>query len=205
MKEHNKKTLIEALSTLPEHEPNDGLWDQIETNMQMPETERFPRQFLRQLPQYDPPASVWDAIVRETAAEGKVRFIGWKRVLAVAASLALLLVAYWQLNRTTNLAADAVAVSYSQEEVDPLLVNQNWDEDEDAFQEFLSLCEGKKFVCERPEFKQLQGELEELTQAKNDLKDALGAYGANPELVIQMKEIELERTDLLKKMMVMLI
>ena len=60
-------------------------------------------------------------------------------------------------------------------------------------------------LCEQPEFKQLHNELEELTSAKNELASALGDFGTDANLVTQIKEIELERNDIVKKMMVMLI
>lgn len=205
MKEHNKKTLIEALSTLPEHEPAEELWQRIESQTVPAEEDRMPRSMVRQLPEYEPPAQVWERISAKLDAGGKVRTLGWRYALAAAASLALLLLAYWQLNRKYVVEADAMTVTYSREMVDPLLLVKDWDEDEAAFSEFLNLCQSKKFICEQPEFRQLQSELEELTLAKNELKNALGDYGSDPNLVLQIKEIELERTDLLKKMMVMLI
>ena len=125
--------------------------------------------------------------------------------MAVAASLAVLLAVYWQMNRTHAVEMNVLAVNYREETVDPMLLVRDWDEDEDAFGEFLSLCEVKKTLCEQPEFKQLQGELEELTAAKEELNDAIGEFGTDAGLVLQIKEIELERTGILKKMMEMLI
>jgi hypothetical protein len=206
MKEHNKKTLIEALSTLPEHEPKDELWQAIEAQMDEPETDRFPHHLLKQLPDYEPPVQIWERIAGQLKPTGaSVRLIGWRPALAVAASLAVLLIAYWYLHQPTALEADAISVVYSEENVDQLLLKQDWDEDEEVFQDYLQLCEDKKYICGQSEFIQLQEELAELTLAKNELKDALGDYNTNPDLVLQIKEIELERTDLLKKLMVMLI
>lgn len=208
MEEQNKKTLIEALSSLPEHEPNEMLWEQIEEEMEGGLEALVPMQLLQSLPQYEPPTNAWNGIVTRLEAEkpqAKIVRLGRRKALAVAASLALLLVAYWHFSGPKELEANVVAVNFSEETVDPLLMQHDWDEDEDAFGEFLSLCEAKKLVCEQPEFKLLQGELEELTSAKQDLKAAIGEFNTDADLVMQIKEIELERNGVLKKMMAMLI
>ncbi len=208
MEEQNKKTLIEALSSLPEHEPNEMLWEQIEEQMEGGLEGVLPAQLLLSLPQYEPPASAWYGILKRLEADksgAKIVSIGWRKALAIAASLAVLLVAFWQLNKPRQVEMNLVAVNFSEETVDPLLLEHDWDEDEEAFGEFLSLCEAKKVVCEQPEFKLLQGELEELTAAKEELKTAIGEFSTDADLVLQIKEIELERNDVLKKMMAMLI
>ncbi len=128
----------------------------------------------------------------------------WKAVASVAASVALLLSAALLLNRPKP-AVDEGTISYSTESVDPLLMNNDWDEDESAFQDFLAICETKKAICSQPGFQQLRTDLEELTNAKLAIKTAIGGYGATPELVLRIKDIELERNDIVKKMMVMLI
>jgi len=46
----------------------------------------------------------------------------------------------------------------------------------------------------------LREELEELAGAKKALEQAIGKYGTGVELINQIKSIELERTDILEKM-----
>ncbi|MCC6723583.1 MAG: hypothetical protein IT258_03675 [Saprospiraceae bacterium] len=208
MEEQNKKTLIEALSSLPEHEPKEMLWDQIEEQMEGGLEAILPMQILQSLPQYEPPAQAWEGILQRLEAErpqAKIVQFGWRKALAVAASVVLAVGAYLHFSGPKQVDANVVALNFSEETVDPLLLQHDWDEDEDAFSEFLSLCEAKKMLCEQPEFKQLQGELEELTAAKEELKTAIGEFSTDADLVMQIKEIELERTDVLKKMMAMLI
>ena len=202
MEEHNKKTLIEALSSLPSYEPKAELWGRIE---QAAEDELlFPKDAIKALPEHEPPAHIWLQIAKTLDQKGRVVPLGWRRALAVAASLAFVVFSILMLNNQPT-GVEEFSISYSTEMPDPLLTNQDWDEDEDAFLQFLEICEAKKYICEQPAFRQLQTELEELTEAKLALKEAVGDYGADAELVTQIKEIELERTDLLKKMMVMLI
>lgn len=210
MKEYNKKTLIEALSTLPEYEPPDFVWDEIADKASVDAESPTLLRAISQLPDYEPPATVWDRILQEISPAQSAKITSLKRAwlapVAVAASLALLVAAYFQFfQRPVNEDAQVLAMHYSTETVDPLLLERDWDEDDDAFEAFKALCEAKEFICEQPEFVQLRSELEELTAAKEELSSVLGDYGSDPELVMQIKEIELERTDLLKKIMVMLI
>ena len=208
MKEHNKKTLIEALSSLREYDPPEELWEKIEAETEVGKDEIFPANLLQSLPVYDPPETVWAGIEKELHRKptGRLVRFGWRRAVAVAASMAFLVVAFWKMgNNTTTVPPDHVDLSFSTETVDPMLLARDWDEDEEVFREYLQFCEAKKFICEQPEFKLLQAELEELTTAKEDLVAAVGAFGTDPALIIQLKEIELERTGILKKMMVMLI
>lgn len=203
MKEINRSTLIEALSMLPEHDPPDHLWEVVETELDLlnvlPESEPV----AQVLPEFEPPSDLWNKITTELDGGGKMIPI-WKWSARVAAALVFILATWWLMN-IEQAPLDEGVLSYSIEVLEPSLEEADWDEDEDAFQQFMTLCQTGNFVCEQPAFRNLKSELEELTEAKNDLKDAMGAYGASPELVQQMKQIELERTDLLKKMMVMLI
>lgn len=207
MKEHNKKTLIEALSSLKEHEPPEDVWMNIERDMEPENTDSIPEELLKSLPEYNPPELVWKNIEKKLSEKktGRIIPIGWKQSLAIAASLAFLLVFYWQMNKKSAIEPENVSLTFSQEAVDPMLLNRDWNEDEEVFKEYLSICQEKTFICEQPEFKQLQEELEELTMAKEELAEAVGNYGTDPELILQIKEIELERTGILKKMIVMLI
>ena len=208
MEEINKKTLIESLSALPEHEPPDKVWAAIEAEMEAATDTPYTRQQLRELPEHEPPTGIWSAIEkrldRAGQESGKIVPLLGRISLAVAASLALLLAAYWLL-QDAGQAPDEFTISYSTEVADDQLLEHDWNEDEEAFEQFHQLCEAKKYICEHPEFQVLKTELDELTEAKESIQAAIGSYGTDPELVIQIKEIELERTDVLKKMMVMLI
>ncbi|MEY3050462.1 MAG: hypothetical protein RLY31_247 [Bacteroidota bacterium] len=50
----------------------------------------------------------------------------------------------------------------------------------------------------------MQSELAERSTARDELRQALGIYGHSADLILRIKEIELARTGILKKMMVML-
>lgn len=203
MREINRSTLIEALSTLPEYDPPAKVWQAVETDLDLLSVLPEQESMAELLPEYDPPANLWQNIQNELDKGSRVVPLN-KWLIRIAATIALLTAAWWALHQHQPAQEEAV-VSYSIEVMNPLLEKNDWDEDEDAFQKFMSLCQTGHFICQQPSFKNLESELKELTEAKNLLKEAIGTYGTSPELVLEMKEIELQRTDILKKMMAMLI
>ncbi len=209
MEEFNRKTLIEALSTLKEHDPPGSVWQGIDREMELGKSGFIPEETLMELPEYDPPSRIWQAIVKQLGpgSETKTLRVGWRKALAVAASLAILVVAYFAFSNSENAVAapEEFVVRYSVEELDDQLFAKDWQEDDAAFEQYQELCHAKKYVCDHPEFQVLQREFEELSQAVKELELAIGDYGTNADLIVQIKNIELERTDIFKKMMVMLI
>ena len=209
MEEFNKKTLIEALSSLKEHEPPNSIWENINLEMELGQEEIVSKLMIHGLPEYEPPTKVWDHI---SSKLGKVRTakviaFKWRKPLAIAASVALLLSAYFLINDNMPINPDEaqIALNYSIEEVDDMLLVKDWKDDEGDFELYQELCNIKKYVCEHPEFQVLQREFNELSDAVKELETAVGDFGTDAGLISQIKEIELERTDIFKKMMVMLI
>ena len=131
----------------------------------------------------------------------------WRKPLAIAASFALVFTALFLLqdNEVSQLNTETIAIQYTTEQVDDLVLVKDWKEDESDFERYQELCNIKKYICEHPEFQILQREFVELSDAVKELEYAIGEYGTDPGLISQIKEIELERTDIFKKMMVMLI
>ncbi len=205
MEEINKKTLIEALSSLRDHEPPEDIWEQIKMELEVGSEELFPRKVLRRLPQYNPPAKVWNGVLEVLENENKPKIVQmrWAKPLAIAASLALLFAAYFIFQEPPN--DEAIVLNYATEQIDDSLLEKDWKEDEEAFEVYHELCTAKKYICEHPEFQMLQQEFDELSEAINEIEMVLGDFGTNTDLISQIKDIELERTNIFKKMMVMLI
>lgn len=203
MKELNKHILSKAIDSLPEHEPNDAIWDYIQDDLVHEFGDARLREKLQTLPSYDPPEMVWNHINsnldgKPQSAARVISFSNWRRVSAIAASFAILMFSgWWILNTDTN-TNDGLA--YSTEEIDTELFKQDWDDDEGAFEELMQLCKIKLATCQEPDFQKLQAELDELNDAKIALKNALGKFGTDPNLIAQIKDLELERTDKMKKM-----
>ena len=209
MEEINKKTLIEALSSLKEYNPPEAVWENINMELELGAEEFISRKMLAELPEHDPPEMLWNQITDQLSGsnEAKLVSINWRRPLAIAASFTVLLIAYFLLQNQTpdQLESEEMVLKYSTETVDDRLLLNDWEQDDEAFEMYKELCDAKKYICEHPEFQTLQKEFEELTAAVEELEYAMGNYGSDASMIKQIKEIELERTGLFKKMMVMLI
>jgi hypothetical protein len=196
MKEQNQNNLKSALGKLPEYEPPDTVWQGIET--------RLP---LLELPTYDAPDFVWQQIeeqlnspqnrnrkteIRNTQRGGQ--FYRW----AIAASIVLVVsVGFWFL-KTQN--TEQINISISTEVVDNQLLKKDFDNEEHAFAMVETFCKTALPVCEQPEFKNLKNELDTLNTAREELKNALGEYAADPDLIAELTKIENERTSVLRQL-----
>lgn len=91
-------------------------------------------------------------------------------------------------------------VVFSQKVVDNQLMEVCREQENEAFELVQNLCREQMPVCEIPEFKTLKTELDELTIAQTELREALGQYADDPQLVSQMVQIERERAAILQKL-----
>ena len=80
--------------------------------------------------------------------------------------------------------------------------DQQWldEEGDDAFEMIAEMCLDRPPVCEEPEFKALQNELDFLTQSLDEIKDNMTPYDDNTQLIAELTEIELERNEVAKQM-----
>ncbi len=200
MQEKNKHILQEAIQKLPQYEPEALIWISIEAELEVLEKENGLQIAINELPVYNPSDSIWENIEEELANDDRKsgRLIWLKRISAVAAAVVFLIIGNFVFKQNTG--QEKVTISYSQETVDEVLIKQDWDEDDDAFEMVLAFCETDHIVCELPEFVVLKSELEDLNNAREELKEALDHYGVDAELVAQLTRIELDRSDILKKM-----
>ena len=193
MKELNKKTLRDALDRLPAHRPPPGDWDALDRRL----SAATPlRDAIERLPVYDPPERVWTGI--EKSLRPPTRRLGWRQWGSVAAAILLLATAtLWWLDRAPTGGESTISseLRYTVETVDNRLLAQvPTDEDEAYFEQLLQLCTVQPIECKRPAVQSLQQELAELSEARDALQTAIGAYGADTDLLAQLKEIELDRT-----------
>lgn len=216
MKELNYKNLREALDALPEYAPPAAVWEALDETLEL---ESVLVKNIDRLPEYAPPSEIWTQIEAtlpqapvansrkpfDTVAGSNIT--GLRRLLApavwrYAAALALLLAAWWFFGPNTQTETPTIVTT--QESVDEQLLSANAESEDEAFQLVQDLCRVQTPVCEQPEFKTLKTELEELTEAKTELRAALGSYGNDPELHAQLARIERERSELLRQMMSMI-
>lgn len=199
MKELNRHNLTNALERLPEHTPPSMLWEQLEEKI---DTENLLQKTIARLPEYAAPEAIWENIEARLEpaklANPKIVRITWR--YAAAAAFVLLLAAVWFV-RTGTSGAFNTRVSVHEEILDEHLLEVSREPEDDAFALIDQLCAERLPVCEQPEFKSLRDELNELTTAKTELREALGNYGDDPELHAQLIRIERERSDVLRQMM----
>jgi hypothetical protein len=200
MQEKNKHILQEAIQKLPLYEPEALVWLAIDAELDVFEKENDLQNAINELPVYSPSPSLWENIEGELDTDfiKAGRLVWLKRISSVAAAIAFLIIGNLMLKQNSD--QEKIIFFYSQETVDTDIIKQDWDEDDDAFKMVLAFCETKNIVCEMPEFIVLKSELEELNEAREELKKALDSYGTDAGLVAQLTRIEHDRSDVLKKM-----
>ncbi|MEM6769478.1 MAG: hypothetical protein AAF597_02740 [Bacteroidota bacterium] len=191
MKEHNYQTLRDALDRLPEYGADAGAWEGIARAME-PE-------LADQLPSYRPPAEVWNGLSQQldTAAQPAaipVRRL-WPRIAAVAATLLLLVSIGFGISSIDH--GPTVSYAYGEEPA-PAPIVEDWGEDEESFARVAAQIEARN----EPHLNTLHHELTELTAATEEIKAMLVAYGDDPKVVRQLAEIERDRSDIYRQIIV---
>ena len=200
MKEKNRHSLRHALDRLPEHTPPAHLWRNLERDLTPGLAER--------LPSYQPPPSVWNGLSEELARPqvpsegGKEQSLATVRRLpvkwlAIAASLLFLV----GLGYGWGPSDSGPDISYAHtQEVAPAGAEPDWDWEEGNFTDVLD----QLATVDEPELNTLRMELTELTEAKQEVKAMLVAYGEDPTVVRQLAEIERDRSDVYRRIIVRL-
>jgi hypothetical protein len=189
---------------LPQFKAPDNIWDKIQNELNTPEEMVPLKEALSKLPTYDAPDSIWSTIEKSLDPQAKKEngfmvFMS-KPLVSIAASL-LLLIGFmaWFFNQPSATNQEVELVQYEE------VIQEDWqiqaDEDEAAFALVDQFCREKHFVCNQPEFQNLKSELDELNLACDAMKEVIGNYNDAPEMIAQLTEIEMERTEVLKKLM----
>lgn len=185
--EYHMDTLQKALLKLPDYEPKEALWADLSR-----ELDEIPLQdALLKLPEYEPGDSIWAEIERTSSIKPRMS-VFW---LSAAVMLIVGGFGIWVFQ-----TANAEPVSYTQEAVDlRLQVNQEPGTDE-QYQKLKASCEVETLVCGGKDFKRLKQEYEKLDVASNQLKQAMGEFNTEPELVRQFDSLEQEKAAVLNEM-----
>ena len=201
MREHNADTLRAALAALPQHTPPPAVWSSVRAGLGQP------TELAERLPQHQPPVGVWNAINAElgerargdappaSPAAGRVQRLPARRWAGVAAALLLLLAAAFTFRAWAN--EPTVTVAYAQEPA-PTPVVKDWDDNEDSFRRAIAEVEAR----DEPALNTLRHELDELTAAREEVKAMLVSYGEDPGVVRQLAEIERDRSDIYRRIIV---
>jgi hypothetical protein len=173
---------------LPEYEPSDEVWKKIEAGLSQDTMNKI----ISQLPMHEPEEETWTHINEQLSNQEPVR-IGW-RWISIAASVLLIagIAIYKQI--------EGPEIRYSQEKLDKQLLISPGDDSQKQYEMIAAYCKEQAFVCQNPEFRELKSELEDLNSASMQLKEAVGNYNTEPELMAQLSAIEQQKADVIRKM-----
>ncbi len=195
--ETNPIILKKTVTQLPIYEPPNEVWSVIANELDL-------QKKLQTLPNHPPKEFVWETIemnlaksASRTQSSGSTQRIFLVKRLGIAASILFMLGISWWIMTD---AFTQNKFQYTQETINAQLLVADWDEDGEALTQIKAICEVKNYACTAPEFQQLEQELNELNEAKSDLKQAIDDFGKDTQLIAKLSEVELERTVVLKKM-----
>ncbi len=175
---------------LPEYEPSDEIWNKINTEL----NNDILRKGISQLPKYEPNGRIWENIEAELNPK-IVNMHSWRWV-AITASIVLVI----GLGFYMNYQKTQLMIAYSEQKIDTQLLLQSSDNSDGDYEKIVAFCKEQTYVCENPEFKNLKVELDDLQAASIQLREAMGAYNTEPKLMTQLAQIELQKSEILKKM-----
>ena len=174
---------------LPEYEPSDEVWNKINTEL----NNEILRKGISQLSEYEPDGHIWENI--EADLNPKIVKLKPWRWVAVAASILLVVGLGFYFNYQKN----QPTIAYSEQKMDSQLLLQPSDNSDADYEAIVAFCKEQTYVCENPEFRSLKVELDDLQAASVQLKEAMGEYNTEPALVNQLAQIELQKSEILKK------
>lgn len=197
--ENNRESLLKAIEKLPEYAPPQEIWNAIDEELDVINNDQPLQHAIAELSTFEPPETLWNTIEQEldtpTSKRTTISFSKW----SVAASVALLIAAFFAWQSTTNPEAKVEMIYTEIQEVEQEW-KEDWDADEEDFQVVLAMLDENDLAKEAPESNRLQSELDELNLAKEELKMAISNFGQDSDLIRQLAEIERERTEILKKL-----
>jgi len=190
--------LRRALATLPTHEPDPTTWARLDAQLT---ADVALARALPTLPAHEPDEELWAAItarlddvaatpvVSPTPPAAVERRL-WpartvRRAVAVAASLLLLLSAWWQLRPVAPMPAAAQeTLTFGEEAGMPAIATPVPDPLEAQGLSFIDArCSAQPAVCQSGEFRTLRTQLQELETQEIQLRQAARRFGASPELL----------------------
>ncbi|MBB4080618.1 hypothetical protein GGR28_003253 [Lewinella aquimaris] len=192
MKEKHYDRLRAALDRLPDYAPPASAWKGI--SRELSPVSRLNEK----LPTYAPPPAVWNAVSHELAkSPAPATRLRQLRPKLIAAAAAVALIVTAGIGYANYDAGPKISYAYAQE-ANPVAVSADWDDDEASFDRARQEVEQRN----EPRLNNLGHELDELTSAREEVKAMLVAYGSDPSVVRQLAEIERERDDVYRRIIV---
>ena len=131
---------------------------------------------------------------------GLLRYLSFHK-WAIAATIAGLIFTVFSLLKQQS--REGVDLKYSTEVVDNQLLKNTTDDAEADYQLVENFCKHAIAACETPAFKTLKTELDELNAARDAIKNAIGNYNSDADLMMQLRDIEQQRATVLRQIFLM--
>jgi hypothetical protein len=200
MKEQNNDTLKKAIRQLPSYTAPPGIWEAIQTDMEIFQKEAPLREATHNLPVYKAPEGAWAGIAQQLKEEKPQRHRALRiRQLGIAASVAILVAAGGYFFWNTDAPA-TVELEYRKELVNLELLENDWEQDQEDMQWVVQQFEKSPVAKTEKQYETLLIEYAELNDAKHEIENVMKNYGKDASLIRQMTRIELERTRIIKQM-----
>lgn len=186
MKDINDKTLRDAFGKLPTYSPPDSEWNELSQAL----NDSSFKTALNALPAYEAPEfnSFKQAAIIEQNLPDTLKPLRLPKILLKAAAAVLLVGLLYYLitdklfNNSPHLQQEIV------EEYDIPESSTN-----EEFVEIMQLCEAEAWVCDKPEFKDLKSDYQELDYAQSELVNAMNTYGEDLNLIKQFNDLERQK------------
>ena len=199
MKELNRNTLQRAIRELPQYTPGEAVWASLEQALEAEQSEAALQEAIHKLPTYAPKDDLWGRIEQALAQPARKPLYVRRRVqLASAAVLAgaVLALVVWLNMPNDPGVQEQITYAQTAQAQSP---KADWDAD-DAL-----IANVAQAYAQRASFLQTNGrdllsELEELNEAKAEIKAMMQRYGRDAQLIEHIIEIERERTQVVKQM-----
>lgn len=187
MKEENYDNLRRALDQLRQYDPATNNWDGIDRGL----NKEVVSKVAKLLPSYSPPSTVWNELNGELDKKLSKRrklTVVYRWSARAAAALIIFGAGYAFATYDTG---PKVTYAYQTETPNSAsLVSVDWNAEEESFERVMQQLS----AIDEPELNALRLELEELTEAKQEVENMLRAYGNDNKIVRQLVEIESERS-----------
>jgi hypothetical protein len=173
---------------LPNYSPPDAVWAQITQQLD----ESALHEALGKLPMYEPKGESWHNI---EARLDQHRLRWWYYAAACIGFPILAALFYLLINKSSE------NISYKEEKVKVFAIETIKNSKTEAkYAQVLAVCEQKATVCDKPQFKALKRQLDDLTAASKQLEEVIGAYNNDPHLNEQLLMIEKDKTAIIDQM-----
>ena len=194
--EKNNTTLQRAIQKLPSYEAPSFIWEEVDAQLT---AEEQLTAAIEQLPSYEAPSVVWESIEEELEQGTRIISFNRTRWMAIAAAIAVLLVATFWLIPTEN-SNTIVSTSITTETINQELLEDDWTEDEDLVQMVVERFSKSRVAKTYQFYEELLIEFNELSTAMQEVKEMIALNGKAVDIVIQIRDIERDRDEIVKQM-----